>query len=420
MIIKCVSRKSNVGQLIRYVLRDDKIAAPKQSKWPTHVAGIKLTKADLHHLAAEKEDTSILAELKAFKGSFKEFIGSLISKDASSVNKPELESIIIKNNIRSRSIPGYIKEFERNESFRLHARSNNVLAHHHVISFNKLDSPNITGKMLKDIAQKYMSLKESSLFLGAVHHDKDHVHIHLIQSGVQYCTGIANREPKEKFLRTIDTMQRYQLEMYPQLSHSRVSEHAKSSNEKASEKNIKTLERCVDKNALLGLLEAIHSKASSTEHFLDMVTKAGHEVYYRNGKLQGIKYEGERKFRFSTLGYKEKLQELGKSKADQERALQEIQELRNGRVQETHRRKEVEAIIQESTVEIGHLQELQDMRQAQGRDRSDDSGREETDASKEVDSRDHVEDAEVETDITDGGMEDRLDFDDGENVQPFD
>ena len=337
MIIKCISRKSNVHQLIQYVLTDEKLAPVQEpSKRSWYVPGVKLTKEDIKHLESEKMDAKLLAEFRAFKGTIKEFIDHCISKNCIALKQNMQSAIVIKNNIRARSVNGYIKEFEANEKFRLHDRKDSVKAYHTILSFSQLDSKHLNAKILKDIAQHYISLRaEQSLVVGGIHFDKSHIHMHIIQSGTQYCTGLSNRISKQEFQELKVAMQEYQKEKYPQLIHS-MPEHGKSKNgktiEKGSEKNIKRNERTSEKNILLGLLETTYAKSISANHFLEQIKAQGHEPYYRNGRLQGIKYEGERKFRLNNLGYDEKkLQALDIKREKEEKVLKEIHVLRSGR-----------------------------------------------------------------------------------------
>ncbi len=337
MIIKCLSRKGNVDQLIKYVLADHKIEPVREKPYKQpYIPGIKLSEKDRYYLEVERNDSALMKEFKehAKDGNMVKFIQEHILKQDKKEVVQKLPGILIKQNIRARSIAGYVKAFTENEKMRQHVRNNNVKAYHHIISFSNLDTKQINEGILKDIAQKYMSLRgDNSLFLGAVHQDKEHIHIHLVQSGTQYCTGLANRVSKQQFQEQKLAMQAYQKEKYPQLVHS-LPEHGRSKDmqiNRAVEKNIKTHERSVDKDILLGLLETIYSKSTSTEHFLSQLQTHGHEPYFRNGRLQGVKFDGEHKFRFSNLGFKERINDLEMLKEREGKELKEIQQLRGGR-----------------------------------------------------------------------------------------
>lgn len=181
--------------------------------------------------------------------------------------------------------------------------------------------------------RQYVSLRgENSLYVGAVHRDREHIHMHVVMSGVQYLTGKSNRISRQQFQEVKVAMQEYQMTKYPELKNS-LPEHNKARNlsnrEQASEKNINA-ERTSDKNTLLELLETTYSNSNSVEHFLNQISLLGHKPYYRNGRLQGIKYNNERKFRFKPLGYDtEKLEGLNRKAKEEERSLDEIANLRS-------------------------------------------------------------------------------------------
>jgi len=167
------------------------------------------------------------------------------------------------------------------------------------------------------------------------------------------------------------------------LVHS-LPEHGKKEKE-GVKKNINS-DRNLDKDNLVVLLDAAYKKSTSKEHFLSQIQASGHEIYYRDGRLQGIKFEGERKFRMKNLGYDEKkLMELG----NREKSIKEMQELRAGRNvrQKEQAQKQAEKLNGEKAVtsqvmskEETALKDLREMRQSRTRDMEksdsrDDSGR---------------------------------------------
>ncbi len=341
MIVKCLSRKSNVDQLIKYVLQDCKMNPAKQEKTlkPIHVRGVHLTETDIKYLYAEGADSAFLREFKEseLNGNSKEFIAKYVADNVRTVGNEvdTFSGVLIKHNLRSRSIPGFIKAFKENEDLRKHVRSNNVKAYHHIISFSGLDKDKIDEAILKDIAQKYISLRgESSLYVGAVHRDKEHTHIHIVQSGTQYGTGLANRVSKQEFQEMKIQLQEYQKEKYPELVNSTPNHGVGNSKTKrmATEKNINANERNGDKKmALAAFLLSSFAKSTSKEEFLSDITKNGHEPYYRNGKLQGVKYNGEQKFRFTSLGIRQIMDDVNQKIDREKMELQEIEQLRSGR-----------------------------------------------------------------------------------------
>lgn len=336
MIIKSISVKSNrYSQLIRYILKEDKLmdSTGKLAAERWHVSNIHFSKADMHHLLAERSDAYIreLYEKHGKDGDIQKFISEhLMSKPFAVTDRSK--PIILTHNLRNRSIEGYIKEFERNEKNRMNSRKNSVKAYHTILSFGAKDKQHITEAMLKDITKQYISIRgPTSIFLGAVHQDKEHVHIHLIQSGTQLHTGLSNRISREEFKELKRTLQEYQKDKYPELFHSLV-EHQQSrtskSRTRSGTKNISN-ERSISHKELSEVIQVALTNSASKSEFMTYIQSKGHEVYLRDGRVQGIKYNGDEKFRLSRFGISEKdLDNLERS-AHEKKDLKDIKDIRN-------------------------------------------------------------------------------------------
>ena len=71
------------------------------------------------------------------------------------------------------------------------------MATHEIISFHKDDAKNITLDKLEDIARQYVRERnEKGMFVAVPHFDKEHYHIHICASGIEYKTGKAMRLSK--------------------------------------------------------------------------------------------------------------------------------------------------------------------------------------------------------------------------------
>lgn len=289
MIVKCMSRKTNnSGQLIRYVLR--------------------------YVLNDEKNiDT--------------------INKSSNLRSK-----ILIRHNIRSRSLKGFVKEFQENEKYRIVHRKDSVRLFHHVIAFSSKDREHINDKLLKDISEKFIALRgENNLFLGAAHFNKESIHIHCIVSGTNVA-GYSSRISKQQLHHLKLSLQKYQLEIYPKLVNS-LPEHGIKNKRLDKEVIIQKVkaERQTNKQTLIECLEKTYSNSKSQEHFLSQLIKLGNKPYYINGALQGVKFEGK-KYRIARLGFdKSKLRELDKIKIIEDKTLSELKSLREGRSKEQKR-----------------------------------------------------------------------------------
>jgi len=82
------------------------------------------------------------------------------------------ERFIVKHNIRSKDLLGFIREFKENESRRIHTRKNQISLNHTIISWEGADREKINSQMLKDIAMHYIKIRgEGNLYLGSVLQD---------------------------------------------------------------------------------------------------------------------------------------------------------------------------------------------------------------------------------------------------------
>jgi len=242
---------------------------------------------------------------------------------------------VLKHNLRSRSIKGWAKEFDQNESLRLHKRKDNIKLTHTILSFSNKDKEHITKDLLKDISKKFVELRsKDNVYLVSSHHDKDHIHLHIIMSGTKYLTGESNRISRNKFHELKLALDSYQKEKYPKLTHS-LPEHGKALKYQASQKDLKfknPAEKPSQKQQILEATEKLYSKSKSLDHFLSQLKSKGFEPYYRGGQLYGLENQEGRHFRFKTIGYsKDKLEELNRQSVQEEKALKEIRDLRESK-----------------------------------------------------------------------------------------
>ena len=327
--------------------------------------------------------------------------------------------LVIRHNIHSRSIPGYIKEFERNEALRIHKRKDSVQVYHTILSFSNKDKEHVNEKVLTDMARKYIELRgTNNLYVITSHHDHDHIHLHCAQSGTQL-NGISSRVSRNEFAKIKLELDRYQKEKYPELVNS-LPRHGKAKQVKdiEVEKNIKRNERSKDKNSLMQVLETAYNKSTSREQFFTHLESLGHTPYYRAGTFAGLKYDGHRKFRINRLGYDEmKLMQLDE-RAKEEKQLKEIQELRTGknRIQEIQNDLPLKELpntdpIQNRLFELDELRNSSNMEQ-DNTERSIEDDRQDDSEEPEVDSlTDDTETNDTETDDGDSDSDDSGDAD---------
>jgi hypothetical protein len=242
-------------------------------------------------------------------------------------------SFAVTHNLKGDSIEEWVKQYQENEEYRQHRRVDSVLATHEIISFHRDDAKNISLEKMEDIARQYIRERNmNGMYVAVPHFDKEHYHIHICASGVEYLTGKSMRLAKKDLRIFKQKIQGYQLEKYPELSRSIVN-HGKSPKEQAlpSEKEYQyklRTGRATDKEQVIGMLKTCYKKANSSDSFFKMIKESGLQTYIRGGRISGVVFS-DRKFRLNTLGFtEERLEEL-------DRALKQSKEL--NRVRESTR-----------------------------------------------------------------------------------
>jgi hypothetical protein len=226
-------------------------------------------------------------------------------------------SFAISHNLKGNDINEWIKQYRANEENRQHTRVNSVLLTHEIISFHKDDAENITLEKLEDIARNYIQQRNTNgIYVAVPHFDKEHYHIHVCASGIEYRTGNTMRLSKVDLQKLKKNIQEYQIEKYPELSKSIVNhekkEYALSESDKEYNYKLRT-GRATDKEQLIEMLNECFEKANSKKDFYELFTESNLKSYIRGGKISGILFKG-RKFRIKRLGFTdEKLLELDKA-----------------------------------------------------------------------------------------------------------
>lgn len=279
MIIKSLSRKSNPAQLIKYALRYS------------------------------------------------------LKENSTQIQQKDHATVLLKYNLRSKNIEGYLKEFKDNESYRIYRRKDSVILFHTILSFAPDDTKRITKPMLKDIAQKFVQLRGSDcLNLAVSHTEKQHKHIHVLTSGVK-TNGKSSRVSRQTFNHILNELEKYQQDKYPDLIHSK-NTHTKNKTQDKKQL-IAHLQKARNSNklSLLNNLENVYQNAQSKEDFTKQLSSNGYEVYFRNGRPQGILAQGK-KFRFTSLNFDvANLEKLNQRELKTSQPLAEIHAIRNKEIQ---------------------------------------------------------------------------------------
>ena len=178
------------------------------------------------------------------------------------------------------------------------------------------------------MARAYIQKRNiNGMFVAVPHFDKEHYHIHICASGLEYRTGKSLRMTKANFQKLKKDIQEYQKEQYPELSKSIVKHEKKNQNKEQSKEYNKYQEkitekeyqyklrtgRATEKEQIIGMLKTCYKASISKEDFYYKLKECGLKTYIRNGKTTGIIF-GNHKFRLNRIGFtEERLEELNRT-----------------------------------------------------------------------------------------------------------
>jgi len=268
----------------------------------------------------------MIVKVKAFKSPQFGNLLAYMTNEKKRLFDEKGESFAITHNMKGNNIDKWVLQFKENEQFRNVTRKDSTYLSHEILSWHKDDAKDLTLEKMEQMAREYIQMRNpNGMYVAVPHYDKDHYHIHIAASGVEYRTGKALRLSKTEFGQLKKDIQNYQLQKFPELSKS-VVEHGKYEKGKLSEKEFQLKQRTgreTQKEQLIGMLKTCYKKADSKEDFFDMLKKSGLKTYERGGKVSGVIF-GETKHRFKGLGYEQKfLDRLDKS-ANRSRELSEM------------------------------------------------------------------------------------------------
>lgn len=117
-----------------------------------------------------------------------------------------------------------IRQFNHNDSHcRQILRSNSNRMYMDIISFSAKDSVVLSNETLTKIARKYIKERsKKSIAVSVVHKDKEHTHLHILLSAVEYKTGLNTRLSRTEFKELKLEMERFTLDRFPEIKHSKI------------------------------------------------------------------------------------------------------------------------------------------------------------------------------------------------------
>jgi hypothetical protein len=226
----------------------------------------------------------------------------------------ESGSFTLTHNLKGKTIKEWEKQFQENEECRLRKRKDSVYITHEIVSWHKDDAKHLTLSKMQDMTTEYIKQRNPrGMYVAIPHFDKNHLHIHICASGIEYKTGKSMRLAKATLSKLKNDLQKYQIKQFPELANS-IVEHGKRGASITSDKEYRVKFRTgreSQKDKVVAIINACYQKANSKETFLQLLKKSGFNTYERSGKTAGLVFNNY-KFRFSRLGFsEEKFQELG-------------------------------------------------------------------------------------------------------------
>lgn len=217
------------------------------------------------------------------------------------------KTFVITHNLKGKTIPDWVKQYQQNEFLRMYRRKDSVRLTHEIISWNRKDAMNITIQKLESMAQEYIQHRNpKGVYVIVPHFDKDHYHLHACASGVEYQTGKSLRLSKADLLKLKKEFQEYQKEKFPELTNS-IENHGANHRSKTSDKEYQLKLRTgreTTREQILSHLLKCQKQSHSAEQFLNLLRKHNLNTYERSGRMTGIVHNGV-KFRFCRLGLPE-------------------------------------------------------------------------------------------------------------------
>ena len=257
----------------------------------------------------EKSPTSIDALRRHGFETYRDFYAKSVERNRFKTGKRLFDdkgkSFVITHNLKGNTIKEWEKQFKGNELYRQYKRKDNTRLFHEILSWHKDDSENITLAKLEEMTREYIRQRNpNGMYVAVPHYDKDHFHVHICASGVEYKTGKSLRLAKTELQKLKAGIQKFQMDRFPELSKSIVDYQKKGksfSSDKEYQFKLRT-GRQTDKEKILAILEGCFKKSVSKNTFFELLKQRGLKTYDRSGRTTGILYNNQ-KFRLGRLGF---------------------------------------------------------------------------------------------------------------------
>ena len=272
----------------------------------------------------------MIVKIKTHKrATFKYMLGYMMN-DKDRLRGSDGRSFVITHNMRGKSIDGWAEQFKENEKNRIRKRrKDGVYFNHEILSWHKNSTKHLSPEKLEKMIREYIKLRNpKSCYVACAHHDKNHVHVHICSSGIDR-TGKAMRMSRQELLNLKKNIQQFQIDKFPELSHS-VVRHGRKSKAITTDKEIQYKLRTgkqTKKEELLSILNDCQKHSKNQEDFFARLKGCKLQTYVRGGRIYGVVFEN-RKYRFKTLGI-----EIEQYKMKQKNRKKELQDIRRRNVE---------------------------------------------------------------------------------------
>lgn len=215
-----------------------------------------------------------------------------IEKGAS--KNPEGYDFSIHANVSGYKASDVIDTFKVNEKYRNLSRSKNALIHD-IISFHPDDAVNVD--MAEDLSRKYLELSygDEAIHYARVHSESNHIHVHVMTHNCKLLKSQSLRKSRTEFYEVRRSLEEYQKEKYPSLTHSVV--YTEPVKEVEPEPNTSVL----DRGSVIEKLQDWQRYMDYQSFLAKILQSDTLNLYYRAGKPYGIYWENQ-KVRFKTAG----------------------------------------------------------------------------------------------------------------------
>jgi len=160
---------------------------------------------------------------------------------------------IISHNVEGDTIPKWIQSFESNEKYRRRKQKNSNMVLHEIVSFHDRDTKHLTENKLFEFAQTYIEQRNPhGMYIVVPHVKDDHWHFHVCGSPLEYRSGKSLRMSQKQFKELKLTMQAFQKERFPELTHS-VVKHGRNKEKRKRRSRAERNTRKRNKNKSIGL-----------------------------------------------------------------------------------------------------------------------------------------------------------------------